>query len=171
MPARDSVMGSMDTEIDGSLRLCREAYGTCERDSFEDEQPAPGCRRGRNGSTRCGVRVGRPPPGAAPSTGCSSVSATHTARSKMGKTAATTTGKLGRPRGHLPSGSQVVWGPRHGGERVGVGSRPVPYGVLRALAKAGSLGAGHGDVQVQRGGSWTASQRDARSARRHRHPA
>jgi formylglycine-generating enzyme required for sulfatase activity len=40
VPAGEFTMGSTDEEVDNALALCNEYRGDCERDQFEDEQPA-----------------------------------------------------------------------------------------------------------------------------------
>lgn len=40
VPAGEFEMGSDDDEVDDALATCSEVYGECQRDQFEDEQPA-----------------------------------------------------------------------------------------------------------------------------------
>jgi serine/threonine-protein kinase len=40
VPAGEFEMGSTDAEVDDALQLCNEYYGDCNREWFEDEQPA-----------------------------------------------------------------------------------------------------------------------------------
>jgi formylglycine-generating enzyme required for sulfatase activity len=40
VPTGSFLMGSTDAEVDRALQLCEEAYGDCQREWFEDEQPA-----------------------------------------------------------------------------------------------------------------------------------
>jgi formylglycine-generating enzyme required for sulfatase activity len=39
VPSGEFIMGSSDAQVDGTLALCNENFGNCERRWFEDEQP------------------------------------------------------------------------------------------------------------------------------------